>query len=164
MEWRELEFKKKKMGKLMTTRCFSPFLGNVSPCKSKWVGGDLCTVLMRWMVRGFFEGCVSTTGYEREWMCVVWEYRAAWELQAAKDRILQSNCTIAMSGWGGGRFWLFVRESLPTTFLLFLLWKGVINNTHLGGKEWMVGQSTTQGSYWWHHHHWASGHSTHPMF
>lgn len=62
---------KKKRGKLMTTRCFSPLLGNVSPCKSKWVGGDLCTVLMRWMVRGFFAGCVLTTGYEREWMCVV---------------------------------------------------------------------------------------------
>lgn len=52
--------------------------------------------------------------------------------EAAKDRILQSNCTIAMSSGGGG-FRLFARESLPTEFLLFLPVKGCDQQHTPGG-------------------------------
>lgn len=59
-KWREGGKKKKGV---VTARCFSALLGNVSPCKSTGAGGE--------RARGgrlgdFFKGCEPTAGHGRQ--------------------------------------------------------------------------------------------------
>lgn len=119
------------------TRCFFPLFGNVSPCKEKWVGGHLCTVL-KWMAWGFFKGCVLT---KREWarmnLCCVRVLEGKLWLLGSRGRILQWKCNIAMNGGGGG-FLLFVSASPPTQLFASLSYKkqsfcgkGVCKCTHM---------------------------------
>lgn len=96
----------------------------------------------------------------------------------AEGRILQWKCSIAMAGWGGGAFLVFVCEQPPNFFLPHWatdgccfcgrVWSTTHTHTHTHAETHTWGVDEWQAwlphrTYWWHHC-WASGHSTLSMF
>lgn len=117
MERKEREKCSEKNEKLMTTRCFSPFPKNVSPCKSTQVGRSFCTK-SKWIF--FFLMCV----FLHMCVCVCWpegmiELHVCcmtvliWHFWGAKGWILQRHCSIAVK-WRGGGFFFCVLVSDST--------------------------------------------------
>lgn len=174
MEWSEGEKWSEKKRNLWRPGVFSLFSGMFHLVKASEWEGTCVPCWSEWF--GDFSKGVCWPKGTSEWMdvCCVRVLEGELRFWGARGRVLQWNCSIAMTGRGGG-FLLFVCEPPLANFLphwakeSFCFCSRVWSTTHSScrnahlGDEWMAGLTTTQGSYWWHHC-WASGHSTLSMF
>lgn len=163
----------------MTTRCFFPLLGNVSPCKSKASGRGLSYHAIVVSGVGTFQGV--SVGWPNEWtsafvLCLCESIRRLAEILLMsprwnssvqlyhnwKRRRLSCGCVRASADWFSLPHW-----ATNSDHLCGGAWSTsgthARRNTYTWGGEWMTGLTTTQGSYWWHHY-WAYGYSTLYMF